>query len=132
MSSVSVAAKKLSILLQQNGNMAHQPDPFTANILNTWLETHLPVSFHSDHIFPPIFLLLFYSFGLMNIYFCSNIVIYSFFRFSFFSFDLVDSQYTIQPIFDVIIKRKTNRIYYTIRGIRTFIIKYNTSLFLWI
>lgn len=42
--SVSIAAKKLSILLQQNGNMAHQPDPFTAQILNTWLETHLPVS----------------------------------------------------------------------------------------
>lgn len=43
--SVSIAAKKLSILLQQNGNMAHQPDPFTAQILNTWLETHLPVSY---------------------------------------------------------------------------------------
>lgn len=43
MSSVLIAAKKLSILLQQNGNMAHQPDPFTANILSTWLETHLPV-----------------------------------------------------------------------------------------
>lgn len=42
--SVSIAAKKLSILLQQNGNMAHQPDSFTAQILNTWLETHLPVS----------------------------------------------------------------------------------------
>lgn len=24
--------------------MAHQPDPFTANIMSTWLETHLPVS----------------------------------------------------------------------------------------
>lgn len=44
MSSVLVTAKKLSILLQQNGNMAQQPDPFTANILSTWLETHLPVS----------------------------------------------------------------------------------------
>lgn len=44
MSSITVTAKKLSILLQQNGNMAHQPDPFTANILNTWLENHLPVS----------------------------------------------------------------------------------------
>ncbi|XP_055307824.1 liprin-beta-1 isoform X3 [Sitodiplosis mosellana] len=42
MSSVLIAAKKLSILLQQNGNMAHQPDPFTANILSTWLQQHLP------------------------------------------------------------------------------------------
>lgn len=56
---VSVAAKKLSILLQQNGNMAYQPDPFTANILNKWLETHLPVSFFSKqftfarHSLPP-------------------------------------------------------------------------------
>lgn len=41
--SVLIAAKKLSILLQQNGNMTHQPDPFTANVLSTWLQTHLPV-----------------------------------------------------------------------------------------
>lgn len=56
MSSVLIAAKKLSILLQQNGNMAQQPDPFTANILSTWLETHLPVCFELYLCFPFPFL----------------------------------------------------------------------------
>lgn len=51
MSSVLIAAKKLSILLQQNGNMSHQPDAFTANILNTWLQQHsLPVCSIFVHI----------------------------------------------------------------------------------
>lgn len=58
---VSVAAKKLSILLQQNGNMAYQPDPFTANILNKWLETHLPVSF-THSIYFEFFVLFIFRF----------------------------------------------------------------------
>lgn len=46
-SQVLTTAKKLSLILQQNGNMSQSPDPVTASILNTWLETHLPVS-HPD------------------------------------------------------------------------------------
>lgn len=42
---VFATAKKLSTILQQNDNMALSPDPATAGVLNTWLETHLPVSY---------------------------------------------------------------------------------------
>lgn len=43
-SNVLAAAQTLAMILQQSGNMAPSPDPITAGIINTWLETHLPVS----------------------------------------------------------------------------------------
>lgn len=42
-SNVLAAAQTLAMILQQTGNMAPSPDPITAGIINTWLETHLPV-----------------------------------------------------------------------------------------
>lgn len=41
---VLAAAQTLSMVLQQSGSMAPSPDPITAGVINTWLETHLPVS----------------------------------------------------------------------------------------
>ncbi|XP_037051873.1 liprin-beta-1 isoform X7 [Bradysia coprophila] len=41
-SNVLAAAQTLAMILQQSGNMAPSPDPITASIINTWLETHLP------------------------------------------------------------------------------------------
>ncbi|KAJ6648062.1 hypothetical protein Bhyg_03287 [Pseudolycoriella hygida] len=41
-SNVLAAAQTLAMILQQSGNMAPSPDPITAGIINTWLETHLP------------------------------------------------------------------------------------------
>lgn len=43
-SNVLAAAQTLAMILQQSGNLAPSPDPITAGIINTWLETHLPVS----------------------------------------------------------------------------------------
>ncbi|XP_055691921.1 liprin-beta-1 isoform X11 [Lutzomyia longipalpis] len=41
-SNVLNAAQTLSICIQQLGNGTPAPDPLTAGIINTWLETHLP------------------------------------------------------------------------------------------
>lgn len=41
---VLATAQTLSMILKQSGNMAPSPDPITADVINTWLETHLPVS----------------------------------------------------------------------------------------
>lgn len=43
-SNVLTTAQTLAMILQQSGNMAPSPDPITAETINTWLETHLPVS----------------------------------------------------------------------------------------
>lgn len=50
-SNVLAAAQTLAMILQQSGNMAPSPDPITAGIINTWLETHLPVSSNFSNIF---------------------------------------------------------------------------------
>lgn len=47
-SNVLAAAQTLAMILQQSGNMAPSPDPITAGIINTWLETHLPVSSNNN------------------------------------------------------------------------------------
>lgn len=43
--SVLAAAQTLAMILQQTGQLAPSPDPLTAGLIGTWLETHLPVSF---------------------------------------------------------------------------------------
>lgn len=45
---ILATAQALAMILQQSGNMAPSPDPITAGIINTWLETHLPVSTFCD------------------------------------------------------------------------------------
>lgn len=57
-SNVLAAAQTLAMILQQSGNMAPSPDPITASIINTWLETHLPVSSNIILIFGNKLLLL--------------------------------------------------------------------------
>lgn len=42
---VNGAAQHLAMVLQHTGNMTPSPDPKTANIINLWLDTHLPVSY---------------------------------------------------------------------------------------
>ncbi|GAB0090838.1 uncharacterized protein DMENIID0001_056020 [Sergentomyia squamirostris] len=41
-SNVLNAAQTLSTCIQQMGNATPAPDPLTASIINTWLDTHLP------------------------------------------------------------------------------------------
>lgn len=43
-SNVLNAAQTLSTCIQQMGNATPAPDPLTAGVINTWLDTHLPVS----------------------------------------------------------------------------------------
>lgn len=43
-SNVLIAAQTLAMSIQQSGNITPSPDPLTARIINTWLDTHLPVS----------------------------------------------------------------------------------------
>lgn len=38
------AAQALCNFIQQSGNVTPAPDPITAGIIHTWLDTHLPVS----------------------------------------------------------------------------------------